>query len=267
MTATRAAPRSAGSSARRSPACSCARSSTSARTGARRRSRRPSSRRSTCSRSASASARWSRRSAASTTSSSSAPARSPPRCCSRRSFPAMFGDVRQVQVPAHLRRDPRRAGRHRGARHRRGAVDRRARRASTAASPLLVGDLLRPRPGVGDAARPVHRLPRRLRLGVLRRCSSRRSLKSIDNFNYVTSAVITPLFLVAGTFFPIDELPEWAQVARAAQPALPLRRARAPRRRSASRAGSTSGTSACCVAFGLVMWRLAIWRMTRKLID
>ena len=27
--------------------------------------------------------------------------------------------------------------------------------------------------------------------------------KTIDNFNYVTSAVLTPLFLVAGTFFPI----------------------------------------------------------------
>lgn len=34
---------------------------------------------------------------------------------------------------------------------------------------------------------------------------------SIDSFNYVTSAVITPLFLVAGTFFPIDTLPSWAQ--------------------------------------------------------
>ena len=28
----------------------------------------------------------------------------------------------------------------------------------------------------------------------------------------MTSAVITPLFLVAGTFFPLDELPEWVQV-------------------------------------------------------
>ena len=37
-------------------------------------------------------------------------------------------------------------------------------------------------------------------------------LKGIENFNYVTSAVITPLFLVAGTFFPLDELPEWVQV-------------------------------------------------------
>src|SRR3712207_2150475 len=37
-------------------------------------------------------------------------------------------------------------------------------------------------------------------------------LKSIDNFSYVTSAVLTPLFLVAGTFFPVDGLPDWARV-------------------------------------------------------
>ena len=36
--------------------------------------------------------------------------------------------------------------------------------------------------------------------------------KSFENFNYVVSAVLTPLFLVAGTFFPIDTLPQWAQV-------------------------------------------------------
>ena len=34
---------------------------------------------------------------------------------------------------------------------------------------------------------------------------------SIDSFGYVISAVLTPLFLVAGTFFPVDGLPEWAQ--------------------------------------------------------
>jgi lipooligosaccharide transport system permease protein len=37
-------------------------------------------------------------------------------------------------------------------------------------------------------------------------------VKSIDSFSYVTSALLTPMFLVAGTFFPISELPEWAQV-------------------------------------------------------
>src|SRR2546425_5690983 len=36
--------------------------------------------------------------------------------------------------------------------------------------------------------------------------------KSFENFNYVVSAVLTPLFLVAGTFFPLNRLPKWAQV-------------------------------------------------------
>lgn len=31
----------------------------------------------------------------------------------------------------------------------------------------------------------------------------------IDSFNYIISAVLTPLFLVAGTFFPLSQLPEW----------------------------------------------------------
>jgi lipooligosaccharide transport system permease protein len=37
------------------------------------------------------------------------------------------------------------------------------------------------------------------------------SVPSIDSFNYINSAVITPLFLVSGTFFPLDSAPEWAQ--------------------------------------------------------
>ena len=53
-------------------------------------------------------------------------------------------------------------------------------------------------------------------------------LKSIDNFNYVISAVLTPLFLVAGTFFPLRQ--HWARVARQLQSAPPVRRARAPGR-------------------------------------
>ena len=34
---------------------------------------------------------------------------------------------------------------------------------------------------------------------------------SIDSFTYVTRALITPLFLLSGTFFPITGLPQWAQ--------------------------------------------------------
>ena len=38
------------------------------------------------------------------------------------------------------------------------------------------------------------------------------TVAKIDQFNYVTTLVITPLFLVAGTFFPINQLPEGFQV-------------------------------------------------------
>ena len=54
--------------------------------------------------------------------------------------------------------------------------------------------------------------------------------KSFENFNYIVSAVLTPLFLVAGTFFPIDDAARVGAGPREAQPALPLRRARPPRR-------------------------------------
>ena len=55
-------------------------------------------------------------------------------------------------------------------------------------------------------------------------------MKSIDNFSYVTSTVITPLFLVAGTFFPISGLPGVGADPRQRQPALSLRAAGARRR-------------------------------------
>jgi lipooligosaccharide transport system permease protein len=35
---------------------------------------------------------------------------------------------------------------------------------------------------------------------------------TIDSFNYITSGVVTPLFLVSGTFFPLDTAPAWMQV-------------------------------------------------------
>ena len=36
-------------------------------------------------------------------------------------------------------------------------------------------------------------------------------MDSFENFSYIISAVLTPLFLVAGTFFPIDQLPAFLQ--------------------------------------------------------
>ena len=92
------------------------------------------------------------------------------------------------------------------------------------------------------------------------------SMKSIDNFSYVTSIVITPLFLVAGTYFPIDELPEWARVAANINPLYHC--VELVRHAVFGFEGWIDLFHvAVMVLFGLVAWRVAIARMERKLID
>ena len=89
--------------------------------------------------------------------------------------------------------------------------------------------------------------------------------KSIDNFSYIVSAVLTPLFLVAGTFFPIDDLPEWAQFFANLNP---LHHTVELVRHAAFgwEGWSDVASVGVLVVFGLAMWRLAIRAMTRKLI-
>lgn len=91
-------------------------------------------------------------------------------------------------------------------------------------------------------------------------------LKGIENFNYVTSAVITPLFLFAGSFFPIAGLPEWAQVLAELNPLFHC--VQLVRHAVFGLHGWVDVWNlAFIVLFGLAMWRLAIVAMTRKLID
>ena len=89
---------------------------------------------------------------------------------------------------------------------------------------------------------------------------------SFENFNYIVSAVLTPLFLTAGTFFPLSQLPRWAQILGELNP---LHQCVQLVRDvvfglygwdDLLRVGAL-------VAFGLVMWRIAIHAMERKLID
>jgi lipooligosaccharide transport system permease protein len=89
---------------------------------------------------------------------------------------------------------------------------------------------------------------------------------SIENFNYIVSAVITPLFLVAGTFFPLNGLPQWAQVAGELNPlhhCVELVRHAAFGFHPWADAAHLTGL----VVFGVGMWRLSIYAMSRKLID
>lgn len=90
--------------------------------------------------------------------------------------------------------------------------------------------------------------------------------KSFENFNYVVSAVLTPLFLVAGTFFPLDNLPEWMQFLANFNPLHHL----VELVRHAVFGWQWPGDLArlgALVLFGLVLWRIAIRAMTRKLVD
>lgn len=91
-------------------------------------------------------------------------------------------------------------------------------------------------------------------------------VKSIDGFSYVSAALLTPLFLVAGTFFPLSELPEWAQVLGNFNPLFHC--VQLVRHASFGWAGwADAGHIAVIVGFGLVMWRLSIVFLERKLID
>ena len=90
--------------------------------------------------------------------------------------------------------------------------------------------------------------------------------KAIENFNYIVSAVLTPLFLLAGTFFPLSGLPRWAQILAAFNPlhqCVELVRAAVLygfEWNDLLRVGYL-------ILFALLMWRMAIHAMERKLID
>jgi lipooligosaccharide transport system permease protein len=89
---------------------------------------------------------------------------------------------------------------------------------------------------------------------------------SINSFDYVITGVITPLFLIAGTFFPVDTLPKWASVAAQLNPLFhcvelvrhavfgfePL---------------TDLGHFGALLLFALLMWAIAVRGMNRRLID
>jgi lipooligosaccharide transport system permease protein len=90
--------------------------------------------------------------------------------------------------------------------------------------------------------------------------------KSIDAFSYVSAAIVTPLFLVAGTFFPLSQLPHWAQVLGNFNPLFHC--VELVRHASFGWQGwSDAGHLAVLIGFGLAMWRLAIASLQRRLID
>ena len=91
------------------------------------------------------------------------------------------------------------------------------------------------------------------------------TVAKIDQFSYVTTLVITPLFLVAGTFFPIDQLPQGLQVAAELNPLHHL--VELVRHASFGFEPLDLARVGVLLAFALALWRLAIRQLTRRLID
>jgi lipooligosaccharide transport system permease protein len=90
-------------------------------------------------------------------------------------------------------------------------------------------------------------------------------VKSIDSFSYITAAVLTPLFLVAGTFFPISNLPPALQALAQLNPLYHC----VQLVRDASFGWQPLPDlyhAAVLLAFALLMWDLAASGMRRRLL-
>jgi lipooligosaccharide transport system permease protein len=89
--------------------------------------------------------------------------------------------------------------------------------------------------------------------------------KSIESFSYWQSGLLTPMFLIAGTFFPLSGLPQWAQIAGNFNPLFHC--VQLVRHSVFGLQGwADAGHLAFLVGFALLCWRLAIRYMERRLI-
>ena len=91
------------------------------------------------------------------------------------------------------------------------------------------------------------------------------TVAKIDQFSYVTTLCVTPLFLVAGTFFPIDQLPQGLQVLAQLNPLHQL--VELVRHACFGFKGTDLLRFAFLVVFAAGLWRVAVHRMTLRLID
>lgn len=91
--------------------------------------------------------------------------------------------------------------------------------------------------------------------------------KSFDHFNYIIAGVITPLFLIAGTFFPLEGLPSWVGITAYVNPLYHCVELVRGAVFSTAEVVPVLGHTAALVVFAGLMCALAIARMRSRLID
>jgi lipooligosaccharide transport system permease protein len=92
-------------------------------------------------------------------------------------------------------------------------------------------------------------------------------VKSIDSFSYVTSMVITPLMLFAGSFFPISALPRGVEIAVNFNPLYHCVQLVRDFVFGTLELDNDLFHAAVILGFAVVMWRLACHYMGKKLVD
>lgn len=88
---------------------------------------------------------------------------------------------------------------------------------------------------------------------------------SFAAFDYVISMLVTPLFLFAGTFFPLGGLPSWVQLVAKLNPlfhTVELVRDAVFHLRPLT----DLGHAAFLLVFAGLMWAIATWRMQKRLV-
>jgi lipooligosaccharide transport system permease protein len=88
---------------------------------------------------------------------------------------------------------------------------------------------------------------------------------TFDGLSYVISGIVTPLFLLAGSFFPLTRMPGWLRIAAYGNPlfhCVELVRDCA----FGLHAGADLVHGGALALFALIAWRLAIWRTRARLI-
>src|SRR5437764_7940341 len=88
---------------------------------------------------------------------------------------------------------------------------------------------------------------------------------TFDGLSYVISGVVTPLFLLAGTFFPLSRMPEWLRIAAQVNPlyhcVVLVRHCS-----FGLHPGPDLLHAGALALFAIICWRLAIWRTRARLI-
>lgn len=93
------------------------------------------------------------------------------------------------------------------------------------------------------------------------------TMRTTHEFDYVIAGILVPMFVVAGTFFPLDDAPVWLR-----WPAVvnPLTHLVTLFRTLAFGTGTAAGTAIALtvlVASAAAMWWLAVWRLRRALVS